>query len=311
MKNDASNVPIIIPCYYRPEFLSKCLDHLKECNGISNFTVHFSFDSKGHKSKEGKTVLDLCHAWDSCPKVIHENTKVGPQGSFNSTGAPGFVTQKISHNGGFIYIEEDTIVTKCFLDFCLHAINEYEDNPFVSSVSGHYDQKTCPNETKIANINRGMMHAMICGGVASWTNRWSWIHTNLARFCQTPYFLSDTIRKNAKISLKVPSIRGEFQGKKFPVLVPNNVHGAGLVFLYNVIHGRYTLYPDLPLGTHIGWYGWHISRKREDSTEESPLAYSRFFDPDISYGQLPLINKEFLANSMQIDISVMSDPDPL
>ena len=188
----SQNVPIIIPCFNRPEFLEQCLNHLKNCDLIEQFEVFFSFDNKELDSKESKQVLKLCKEWEYSPRTICFRENIW-HGSLNSTGSIFHVMKRISNPNGFIYIEEDINVSRCFLRFCLDALNFYNDNKYVMMVTGsNINQMKNPELPNISKLN-GICTCSILWGIASWWNRWAWIDENLESFCEDPSSIKEDL----------------------------------------------------------------------------------------------------------------------
>ena len=140
VKHTPKNTPIIIPCFERPEYFQQCLDALSQCKDIEKFTVHFCRDTRKdhipkHLDPKPSTIKNMCESWNRSPKVIHDREVKYP--SQNAIGSVGYVMNKCGYDKGFIYIEEDIVVAKCYLNFCLSGLNYYQNNPYVSAIGGY------------------------------------------------------------------------------------------------------------------------------------------------------------------------------
>lgn len=297
MKHTPKNVPIIVPCFNRDEFLIQSLGYLSECDLIDQFEVFFCFDNKEQDSKESKEVLDICNRWSHSAKTIFVRDNIW-HGSLNSTGAIGHTMKTIGATGGFIYIEEDVTVAKCFLKFCLDALNTYDQNKHVMMVAGHSNRMRqkgieLPIEVSLA-------HTYSCAvllGMASWWNRWSWIDENLENFCKNPLSIKDDLFNNTVL----PEITGHVNERG----AMRNLAGGGLITACMLKDGRVCLAPSNDLADHIGWYGWHIPK--QSSIPDQFAAKSETFHQDNTYSSIfPEITKEDVAECFHIDVQEFS-----
>lgn len=284
------NVPIIIPCFNRPEFLEQCLNNLKNCNLIEQFEVFFSIDTKELNTKNGQEVVNICENWIYSPRTIFLRDNVW-HGSLNSTGAIGFVMKKIGATGGFIYIEDDVIVSECFLEFCLDCINFYNDNKYVMKIAGHNMRKKDYNEIIPRNAN--LIEKCTCSillGVAGWWNRWKWIDENLENFCKDASSIKDSLFNNCILPKINCHVRDNGNMR--------NLSGGGLITANMMIDGRICLVPDISLADHIGWYGWHIPKGNVNSNENNSYAKAETFHKLNCYNKnFPIISKVDVAKS--------------
>lgn len=330
-KHKPKNTPIIIPCFQRPEFLKITLDHLKECKGIEKFTVHFCVDMRMMQGKKPytktKECIDLCESWSASSKKVHR--RLVQLESENATGAIGYVMESEGYRGGFIYLEEDVVVAKCFLQYCLDALNTYEDNPWVLLVSGYQrgDPQTYTDPGKwerlkfwfrnyknyllerdyeypqgVSYIDKAIISPNLLG-VCSWWSRWEWIHKGLNGWLRKPSSLNRELRTQLHIPQKYPFLPNILHGNGRPL----NTHGMGFVMVYGLLHGRYTLCPSLSLTNHIGWYGWH-ARHHPDKDPH----HAACFNPENKYSRwFPIVDKKMVARGLKISEEEVKDPKDL
>ena len=295
-----NNTPIIIPCYNRPEFLERCLGSLSKCNNIDEFSIYFVFDKKGLDSDEGNKVLNICNSWNKCKSDLLINENVW-HGSLNSTGSICLMMNKLNYSkGGFIYIEEDIIVGKDYLNFCIDALNFYKDNKHIMMISGNnfkhnknqYNDIEFPTTCSLNQI----CTCAILWGMCSWWDRWQWIDEKLEEFCRDP----STIKEELFSKTILPEINE-------PYLRPDGTMrdyaGSRLITANMLINGSLCLYPDYSLTDHIGWYGWHVPKEFDESSEKYPFGAAESFHIDNKYNNdFPIITKECVAKSFSVDI---------
>lgn len=299
------NVPIIIPCSHRPEFLEKCLDKLKNCDRIDEFSVYFSFDNP--EEGEGDIgdydgVYLLCKEWEesniSNETFIFERKDIW-HGNINSAGAIGYVMKKIGSTGGFIYIEEDVVVSRCFLNFSLDTLNFYNENKYVMMIAGHNNRKKeegiiLPTSVKLKNI----YSCSVLLGMISWWNRWEWIDENLENFSSNPLSIKNDLYKSTIFPEINCHVNKDGRMKM--------LDGGGLFTACMIKDGRICLVPDNDLVDHIGWYGWHMPKQQ--SNPNNFTAKSETFHEDNQYdNNFPLITKKDVAECFNIDVNRFID----
>lgn len=265
MNLNPHNTPIIIPCFNRPEFLSECLSNLDKCSHINEFDVYLSFDIKDSSTK--KEMINILSDWKHPKKHIVYRPNIW-HGSLNSTGSIGYIMKKFNYKKGFIYIEDDVIVSKCFLDFCLDSLNYYEFNPHVMMVSGHtledFD-KSIPGK---AQLNK-LYSCSATVGIAGWWDKWKKVHFNLARYCQDPDFVIKYLEpvREKGIICHMNSNGGM-----------TNKSGGGLINALMLINEQVCLIPDIALCNHIGWHGWHFPLDTAHKGTNAAFSYSYHID---------------------------------
>lgn len=269
------NVPIIIPCSHRPEFLIECLNHLNDCDLINEFTVWFSIDSKfefdSNKSKDDHyCVLDYVSYWNSSKETEYYIHIDNENPIFNSVGAINNILDKTGAEA-FIYIEEDVIVSRCFLRFCLDALNFYKDNQNVLMIAGHNENSSDKTLPAVAELSEKVTCSVLLG-VAGWANKWKWIKDNLKSYCEDPNWIISELKKSV-----LPEVNCHVR----PDGTMRNRAGGGLVTANMIINGQVCLVPDIALANHIGFYGWHIPKETADPNDI--IAFSKTFHKDNEY----------------------------
>lgn len=295
---NAENTPIIIPCYKRPEFLERCLNNLSQCNSIEKFTVLFSFDRKDENDAECQEVLKLCESWNCSEKIIFYRDNIW-HGSLNSTGSICFIMNEMNYeDGGFIYIEEDICVSKHYLDFCIDALNFYKDNHHVMMIAGNNTEEYEDIELPVICSLNQICTCSILWGMASWWNRWQWIDKNLKSYCENPATIKNDLFENTVL----PEINCHLREDG----TMRNRAGGGLITASMLMNGSLCLHPDYALSDHIGWYGWHIPKDAEHSSEGKPLGTANSFHIENMYNyDFPNITKQHVADNFSVDIEEM------
>lgn len=270
-------VPIIIPCSHRPEFLIECLKALNECDMIENSHVWFcyddtNYDEEGSVKEDYHKVWDYIAYWNSAKKIDYYCTSDVWNPSLNSIGAIGEVAKRDDFDA-FIYIEEDVVVSRCFLKFCLDALNFYHNNQNVLMVAGHNENpsdKKIPGEAELSE----RVTCSVTLGVCGWLHKWKWINKNLANYCADPSWVTPELKNTV-----FPEINCHVN----PDGTMRNKAGGGLVTAQMLIQGQLCLVPDIALANHIGWHGWHIPK--ETASPENTTAFSNTFHIDNTYSK--------------------------
>lgn len=284
----SENIPVIIPCFNRPEFLKQSLDSIVRSNLSDKFHYYFSFDAKDEFSIESQMILEL---YNNFPykKTLYKRHDIW-NGSLNSTGSIGFVLKQLNYKyDSFIYIEEDVIVSQDYFLFCIDSLNYYKNNKYVMMISGHNTkdcQKKIPN---IAELNTCISCSVMLG-VAGWWNRWEKIDKHLIDFCNN-YKITKNIMLNSV--LKNNKCHKDKDG------YCRNRAGGGLITSYMVMDGRICLVPDISLSNHIGWHGWHIPKEDNGIELDSFLnTYSNTFNYENTYdNNFKDVNKQDVLNA--------------
>ncbi len=305
-KFNPENVPIIIPCCVRPDFLQRTLDFLSQADLIKDFTVYFCIDSKrGESFKPTRTCINLCKDWNMSNKEIYIRNNL-KDGTENSTGSIKFLLEKHPEFEAFIYIEEDVIVGRYFLQFCLDCLNKYKNNPYVFGVTGFYRGHKSYDVVGMEPCGPSMV------GFCGWRNRIEWSLEKFNHYVKNPSIVGKHLRE-----MQYPKdcrfIVGEFDES----LTPKNTAGAGLLLSNQVLDGRITLMAKPSLCDHIGWYGWHFGGG--GSKTNSPIVPETFNNRHVCAKTFNIFNnyklikadKKLLSKMLDVPVSMLKPPSGL
>lgn len=153
-------IPIVMPMYNRPEFLSQVLESLQRCDDLEHFKVYTS-EEPGQPD-----VQKLVEQINFIEVERHVNHK--------RLGCNDNVPQAIDigfSNGDFVVILEDDIVCgKDFLSLCLWAKDNLKDNPNIFSITGF--SQPPKNESELLAGRLLTKSFFWPYGWATWKDRW-------------------------------------------------------------------------------------------------------------------------------------------
>lgn len=163
--------PVVIFVYNRPTHTMQTIESLAK-NFLAKETEVFIFSDAAKNEKSYKKVEDVRKYINSLPerklfKSI-EITKAGSNKGLSSSVISG-VSQIINKYNKVIVVEDDLISSKDFLQYMNDALDYYEKNKKIWSISGYNIPIQIPNNYKseIYFFYRGCSW-----GYATWKDRW-------------------------------------------------------------------------------------------------------------------------------------------
>ena len=162
--------PIIVFAYNRPHYLEETLTALKNNNEAKESDLYIYCDGPKMNADE-KTislisqVRQLAHAITWCKNVyvIEAGANKGLSGSV-ITG----VSEVVNKYGKVIVLEDDIVVAPHFLKYMNDALNIYEQETKVASISGH----NFPINSALKNKETLFLKSATTWGWATWKRGW-------------------------------------------------------------------------------------------------------------------------------------------
>ena len=172
-KTDLEFAPVIVFSYKRLEKLKRCLASLKRNHGYERTEVFlFADGNKGEcDRKEVEEVqnylMDFSNNEQEHGKVIHVRLSSSNRGLANSI-IDG-VTKVIKQYKKVIVIEDDLILSPFFLDYMNKALEYYESDESIWSISAYTPPIKIPQTYK---KNLYLSYRASSWGWATWKDRW-------------------------------------------------------------------------------------------------------------------------------------------
>ena len=268
--------PLVLFVYNRPDHTGLVLDSLR-CNTMTEKTDFFIFSDapKNEKARESvKEIREMIHEFErtspfQSTRIIEAEENKGIRRSVIQG-----VTSVISEYGKVIALEDDLVCRQNFLQYMNDALNHYENNPKIWSISSH--TKYFPAlETMKEDVFFAYRHCSWGWGI--WKDRWDTIDWDVSDYEE---FLND---RNAQKRLA----RGGGDLKALSSQQAAAEDGPGVPVVQPL-----TVYPRRSFTFNIGFdgSGVHCSDSGNESMDDlSPLTYT--FSDDIRID--PRINREF------------------
>jgi hypothetical protein len=163
--------PVILFTYNRPKHTINVLEALNK-NNLAKDTILYIFQDgpkKGEDFDKINETIDIIKSKNWCKEYILEINK-NNKGLANSI-IEG-VTKVIEKHNKVIVLEDDLITSPFFLDYMNDALNFYENNEKVGSISGfNYPEKNFKIE-KSYNKNYFFSLRPHSWGWGTWKNKW-------------------------------------------------------------------------------------------------------------------------------------------
>jgi len=235
------NAPIALFVYSRPKHLQKCIDSLL-ANPEAPDSDIFIF-SDGPKREEHRPqvekVRDLVRNVVGFKSVnlIARNTNLGLSRSIISG-----VTEILSNYESAVILEDDLVVSNCFLHYMNRALSMYREDESVASIHGYcYPVKTTLPETFF-------IQGADCWGWATWRRAWKHFDEDGSRLLQQlrerklqRKFDFDRVHPYEKM------LKDQIRGK--------NDSWAIRWYASAFLKGMFTLYPGRSQVSNIGFDG--------------------------------------------------------
>ena len=263
--------PIILFVYNRPKHTEIELNALKK-NTLADDSLLYIFSDAAKKEKDFENVnkvRDIINKIDGFKEVIvtEAETNIGCADSIISG-----ITKVINEHGKAIIVEDDILTAPNFLEFMNEALNRYEKDERIYSVSGFVTNEKmaeiCKNFLFLAYRNSSW-------GWGTWKDRWNDVDWDMLQW--------EKIKKDRNLWKKLQ--RG---GKDTPYILKLQMEGfidAWDVRFYtdNVLKDKYTVFPTKTFVTNIGLdgSGTHCGNvKKSGSATSTELPAVDFSFPD-------------------------------
>lgn len=162
----ASQAPIAIFCYRRPDHLRRTLQSLMQCEGFEGSPVFVFGDGPRNEAEQASVEATRVVARE----LLGGNTQYNFNDSNRGLSASVIdgVSTVIELHGRAIVIEDDLALNKFFVRFMNDALDRYKDDDNVFQVSGYaFDSK------EIASLNQSVFLPFTTSwGWATWQRAW-------------------------------------------------------------------------------------------------------------------------------------------
>lgn len=206
-----SLAPVVVFAYNRPDHLNQTLAALAAADLARDSRVRVYAD--GPRNEAAREGVDAVRAMLDDPAWGDRFGTFEVVASDENKGLAkaiiGGVTEVVEQAGRVIVLEDDLIVSRDFLSFMNDALDFYEPDPTVGSISGFCPLKA-PPPGYTADVMRVPRNCST--GWATWADRWrevDWTAADAPRLYRDPVFRK---RFNAAGSDRVDRLRRQMQG---------------------------------------------------------------------------------------------------
>ena len=263
--------PIVFFVYNRPKHTEAVLNALKK-NTLAKDSLLYVFSDAAKKEKDFENVnkvREIINKIDGFKEVIvtEAETNFGCANSVISG-----ITKVINEHGKAIIIEDDILTAPNFLEFMNEALNRYENDKRICSISGFV-----PNE-KMAESCKDFVflaYRNSSWGWGTWKDRWNDVDWDMLQW--------ENIKKDKKLWKKLQK-----GGQDAPYLLKLQMEGfisswAIRFYTDNALKDKYTLFPTKTFVENIGLdgSGTHCGNvKKSNSVVSEDLSPVDFSFPD-------------------------------
>jgi len=276
--------PIVLFVYNRPLHTRQTVESLQK-NTLAKESELFIF-SDGPKSENDKKDVQAVREYikevrDFKSVTIFEREQNLGLAQSIMTG----VTETISKYGKIIVLEDDLVVSPYFLSFMNNALNRYETNKRVFSITGYNYPRNLLKIPKNYKCTTYFGYRCSSWGWATWKDRWSIIDFEIKDFMD---FIKD--EKKMKIFKKggddlVDMLKDQVEGR---------IHSWAIKFCYSHFkHNAFCLYPMYSLVKNIGLDGSGINCVKSNRFDVIPqdTPFEIIYPEEIKVN--PIIEREF------------------
>lgn len=235
--------PIGISTYSRINHLKQTIEALQN-NSLAKDSEIYIFSDAPQKGDEEKTakVREYIHSVDGFKKVYIVEREVNGRVANNRGG----IKQLLDEHGKMIWLEEDIVTASGFLTFMNYALDFYEDDENVLSITGY-----SPPFTNIEDYPEDVfiLQRFSAWGFASWRNKF-----NPFKFGLNEHGIEDFLKNKKEIKEfkkngedMYPMLTAEYEGR---------IDALDVKLMYfEYKYGMYTLFPYKSLVQNIGHDG--------------------------------------------------------
>lgn len=238
--------PIILFTYNRPEHTQKVLDALAE-NILAKQSELFIFcdGPKNEKAVEkNRQTRNVVLAEQERKRFKNVSVIISEQNKGLARSIIGGVTQIIEKYGACIVLEDDHITSKSFISYMNNALQFYEQNDRIWSISGF----TYPLQyLKDYSHDIYLSYRACSHGWATWKDRWELVDWEVKDYEQLKKSLSRIRRFNRGGNDLFRMLRHQMRGER---------DSWAIRFCYSQSkHDMFTVYPRVSLINNIGFDG--------------------------------------------------------
>lgn len=170
--------PVAVFCYNRPEHLKRTINSLKN-NSLASQSVLYIFSDAAKSPADlpqVEAVRYYINTISGFKRVVVENNK---QNFGLAQSIIHGVSKVINEHGKIIVLEDDLVVSTDFLDYMNNALNFYELNRQIFSISGY----SATEKLRHLHDKTSFFHYRINSwGWASWKDRWHEVDWEVSDF---------------------------------------------------------------------------------------------------------------------------------
>ncbi len=255
--------PIVLFVYNRVTHTRWVIESLLKCEGARHSKLFIYSDGAKHEADQEsvakvRTYLDSIRGFEQVSLTKRERNNGLAHNIIQG------VTEVISRYGKVIVIEDDLIFSPHFLTFMNSALNYYEKDPRIFSISGYNPAMRFPSyyqEQVYLNYRNSSW------GWATWSDRWDKIDWSVADFQQ---FMKD------KAQQKLFNRGGEDLTDMLIKVMNGQVNSWSIRFTYaQYKQGAFTVYPVQSLVSNLGADG---SGTHTDKTNKFDVVLNNHLD---------------------------------
>lgn len=250
--------PIVLFVYNRPKHTRETIESLRR-NLLSSKSELFVFSDASRNEQELNKVLEVREILEN----IEGFKKVTVIKAENNKGLANSVisgiTEIINNYGKVIVLEDDLVTSPYFLKYMNEALNFYEKDMNIWSISGY-----TPN-IKIPEGYKDEVYLSLRGcswGWATWKHQWSLVDWNIPDY--NSFKQNNKQRKNFNMGGNDLSFMLDDQ-------MAGRINSWAIRWVYSQrVHSKYTIYPVNSLVSNIGldFSGTHSTNADKYKTKE-------------------------------------------
>tara|TARA_B110000196_G_scaffold319212_1_gene336571 strand:- start:9341 stop:10279 length:939 start_codon:yes stop_codon:yes gene_type:complete len=265
---------ILVTVYSRLDSLKECIQSLKDCENSNEFVLYISSDAAFCDSDEDdiaavrEFILNISGFLKVVPIIHNENI-----GSWNSIHSS--IDLILSEYESFIFLEDDVVVGKNFLNFMSSSLQMYCDNTDISFICSY----VWPDYSfsKYTDDEVFLWRGYCPWGMATWAHKWKQIDFELMNY---PKYLA-----NARLQSDFECI-----DPSAPLILKDDrscaIKAMDVRICFNLfMEGKSSLFPTVPLSVNRG----HDGRGEHGSTQ------FEYMEQVVS-NSLPLLNSSISVN---------------
>ena len=282
--------PIILFVYNRPEHTKKTVEALKKNIGAENSILYIFSDGPKEKSKE--TVEEVRKYIKTIQGFREVNIVLREKNMGLAESVIAGVTEVVGKHGRVIVLEDDLVTTPFLLTYMNEALEKYEDEKKVFSITGYSD---------FPKGNRKLAETYFVETAHSWTwatwkDRWVYFDPLATGW--------EELKTNYQLRKKF-DYYGTYKKSQmlFQQMEEHSIDSWLIRWCYTIFKQKgLTLYPNKSLCENIGrdGTGVHCKPNNERIQYELQEAKIQFFPQEIC--ELEETRKQFIAMGRRVKI---------